>query len=73
MRDCLMMRDMARAYEGLIMNNIEKARATGDQNKIKEADEAVDRDLTGGNCLEFNKQDHKIVADFKPFGVTDET
>ena len=45
MRDCLMMRDMARAYEGLIMNNIEKARATGDQNKIKEAEEAVDREL----------------------------
>ena len=45
MRDCLMMRDMARAYEGLIMNNIEKARATGDQNKIKEAEEAVDREM----------------------------
>ena len=45
MRDCLMMRDMARAYEGLIMNNIEKARATGDQNKIKEAKEAVDREV----------------------------
>ena len=66
MRDCLMMRDMASAYKGLIMNNIEKARATGDQNKIKEAEEVVDRDLTGGNCLEFNEQDHKIVADFKP-------
>ena len=73
MRDCLMMRDMARAYKGLIMNNIKKARATGDQNKIKETGEAVDHDLTGGNCLEFNKQDHKIVDDFKPFGVTDET
>ena len=45
MRDCLMMRDMAKAYEGLIMNNIEKARATGDQNKIKEAEEAVDREM----------------------------
>ena len=45
MRDCLMMRDMARAYEGLIMNNIEKARATGDQNKIKETDETVDREM----------------------------
>ena len=45
MRDCLMMRDMARAYEGLIMNNIEKARATGDQNKIKETEEAVDREM----------------------------
>lgn len=45
MRDCLMMRDMARAYEGLIMNNIEKARATGDQNKIKETEEAVNREL----------------------------
>ena len=45
MRDCLMMRDMARAYEGVIMNNIEKARATGDQNKIKEDEEAVDREM----------------------------
>ena len=45
MRDCLMMRDMARAYEGLIMTNIEKARATGDQNKIKEAEEAVDCEM----------------------------
>ena len=45
MRDCLMMRDMARAYEGLIMNNIEKARATGDQNKFKEAEEAVDCEM----------------------------
>ena len=27
MRDCLMMRDMARAYEGVIMNNIEKVKA----------------------------------------------
>ena len=45
MRDCLMMRDMARAYEGLIMNNIEKARATGDQNKIKKAEEVVDREM----------------------------
>ena len=52
MRDCLMMRDMARAYEGLIMNNIEKARATGDQNKIKKAEEVVDREM-----------EHKTEAD----------
>ena len=69
MRDCLMMRDMARAYEGLIRTNIEKVKV--DVSKVNELlDEG---DLTGGNCLEFNKQDHKIVADFKPFGVTDET
>ena len=70
MRDCLMMRDMTRAYEGLIMTNTEKVKA--DVAKVNERldDEG---DLTGGNCLEFNKQDHKIVADFKSFGVTDET
>ena len=70
MRDCLMMRDMARAYEGLIMTNTEKVKV--DVAKVNELldDEG---DLTGGNCLEFNKKDHKIVADFKPFGVTDET
>ena len=44
MRDYLMMRDMARAYEGLTMTNTEKARATGDQNKIKEAEETVDHE-----------------------------
>lgn len=70
MRDYLMMRDMARAYEGLTMTNNEKVKV--DVAKVNERldDES---DLTGGNCLEFNKQDHKIVADFKSFGVTDET
>lgn len=52
------------------MTNIEKVKV--DVAKVNELldDEG---DLTSGNCLEFNKQDHKIVADFKPFGVTDET
>lgn len=39
---------------------------------IKDTDYYIEGDLTGGNCLEFNEQDHKIVANLKlPYALGD--
>ena len=61
------------------MTNIEKVKADVakvnellDVFYIKGRDYYFEGDLTGENCLEFNEQDHKIVADFKlPYALGD--
>ena len=81
MRDYLMMRDMARAYEGLIMNNIEKAKA--DVTKVNATKvNATKVNATKVNATKVNElsddfcikdTNYHIEGEFKPFGVTDET
>ena len=66
MRDCLMMRDMARAYEGLIMNNIEKAKADVTKADVTKVNELLDDSYIKDTNYHFE-------GEFKPFGVTDET
>ena len=66
MRDYLMMRDMARAYEGLIMNNIEKAKADVTKADGAKVDELLDD-------FYIKDTNYHIEGKFKPFGVTDET
>ena len=66
MRDCLMMRDMARAYEGLITNNIEKVKADAVKADVSKVNEPLDD-------FYIKDTDYCVEGDFKPFGVTDET
>lgn len=69
MRDCLMMRDMARAYEGVIMNNIEKVKA--DVAKVNELFNnfyikqtyCFEGECMDNNCLEFNEENCRIYAE----------
>lgn len=69
MRDNLMMRDMARAYEGVIMTDIEKVKA--DVAKVNELFNNFyikqtyffEGECDDDNCLEFNDEDCKIYAE----------
>ena len=71
MRDCLMMRDMARAYEGLIMNNIKKAKADVTKADVTKADVTKVNELL--DDFYIKDTNYHIEGEFKPFGVTDET
>ena len=66
MRDCLMMRDMARAYKGLIMNNIKKAKDDEAKDDVTKVNELLDD-------FYIKDTNYHIEGEFKPFGVTDET
>ena len=71
MRDYLMMRDMARAYEGLIMNNIEKAKADVTKADVTKVNATKVNELSDDFCIKDTN--YHIEGEFKPFGVTDET
>lgn len=80
MRDRLMMRDMARAYEGVIMSNNDKIKA--DVAKVNELfnnfnikqNYFFEGKIKGLNCLEYDEKEQKIKADYSlPYALGDIT